>query len=193
MSVLVKKTFALSLGLLSLMSCSRLVATFQSDQHERFFEKQPTPGVNHSPADGSTNWAEGLRFPSTKSLNTMDALARNDSKPIGDKVVQQRFHHSRTLLVTPLDNISLEPSKTNNPQRKTGIQRFLLKKISKRLSRRLTPDRPVKTALVEGILVLGAVLLLGGVLLVLLTSGTGFAIGVIALAAGLVCLLVGLL
>ncbi|GAB4037479.1 hypothetical protein GCM10028809_52720 [Spirosoma gilvum] len=123
----------------------------------------------------------------------MDALARNDSKPIGDKVVQQRFHHSRTLLVTPLDNISLEPSKTNNPQRKTGIQRFLLKKISKRLSRRLTPDRPVKTALVEGILVLGAVLLLGGVLLVLLTSGTGFAIGVIALAAGLVCLLVGLL
>ena len=46
---------------------------------------------------------------------------------------------------------------------------------------------------VKGILALGAVILIAGLLLVLLTTGTGATIGVIGIIGGLALLLIGLI
>ncbi|OJW76823.1 MAG: hypothetical protein BGO59_21580 [Spirosoma sp. 48-14] len=129
---------------------------------------------------------------SSSKQDTAEVLVRNDNKINTDNAVRQRFRHTKIWLDSPSASIVKASSQSNESRRMTGLQRLLLKKITKRLSHQRSSVNPAKPVLVEGILVLGAVLLLGGILLVLLASGTGFAVGVIALAAGLVCLLIGL-
>jgi hypothetical protein len=73
------------------------------------------------------------------------------------------------------------------------MERLVLKKINKKINHQLAPQNPNKPMVNAGVLATGAVLVIVGLLLVLLTSGTASTLGIIVLLAGAVLLLVGLL
>ena len=71
------------------------------------------------------------------------------------------------------------------------LQRVMVKKMNKRISKQLAPEHPDKPMANKTILVAGAVVLLIGLLLIVLGSAGG--LSTIVLGAGIVLLLVGLL
>ncbi|WP_080057019.1 hypothetical protein [Spirosoma aerolatum] len=198
MQVVFKKSVFLLLGLISLISCRRSVVFVLPEQRARFAEAQTSlsvPEALPNPTDLSAKPSRSVSInnqDTASNQNTAEALVRNDNKISTDNAVRQRFRHTRTWLGVPPATAFEQTAQSTGRQQMTGVQRLLLKKLTKRFRHQRFSTNPAKPVLIEGILVLGAVLLLGGILLILLTSGTGFAIGVIALAAGLVCLLIGL-
>ncbi|GAB3940303.1 hypothetical protein GCM10028805_01850 [Spirosoma harenae] len=126
-------------------------------------------------------------------MDQVDALIRQESKLAANKTVQKRLGRIRTMLASAAVNVERTPATTTAPKKMNLVERLMVKKLNRKITKQLAPAHPDKSLAIKSILTLGAVLVLGGLLLMLLTTGTGFAIGVIALAAGLVCLLVGLL
>jgi hypothetical protein len=180
-------------------ACSRPVAYLQPSAREHFatapartepvnVSETPSPVLAETPATPAEQLAQA-----SVALNQVDAMVRNDSKLAADKTVQKRLNRVRNLLTTASAKSTMTPTTVNAAKKMNLMERLMLKKMNKKISRQLAPANPDKAMAIEGVLALGAVLVLGGLLLVLLTTGTGATIGVIALAAGLVFLLIGLL
>ena len=104
-------------------------------------------------------------------------------------LVKRMNRIKRVLAVTPLMAGSINQT-TTSTHKTTAMERMVVKKINKQIQQKLSPQQP---QLNSGVLATGAVLVLIGLLLVLLTSGTAATLGIVALLAGAVLLLVGLL
>ncbi|WP_338875510.1 hypothetical protein WBJ53_07815 [Spirosoma sp. SC4-14] len=183
-------------------ACSRPVAHFQPTPREHFAVAtsapvtSPTVSTEAPAMEPSAETAPIPMAPATRiseALDQMDALVRNDSKLASNKTVQKRLNRIRTLVETTATQSTLGFSSTNSTKKAGLMERMVLKKMNKKISRQLAPQNPDKTMMNSGILATGAVLVIVGLLLLLLTSGTGATVGLIVLLAGAVILLVGLL
>ena len=181
-------------------ACSRPVAYFQPSQREHFASAPanvapvaeiPAPAATEAPVLVVTP-AEQLTQASA-ALNQVDALVSNNNKLAADKTVQKRLNRVRTLLASASTKASLSPSETSAPKKMNLMERLMLKKMNKKISKQLAPANPNQTMSSQGTLAAGAVLVIIGLLLLVLTSGTAATVGLVAILVGAVILLVGLL
>ncbi|MVM38162.1 hypothetical protein GO730_12175 [Spirosoma sp. HMF3257] len=181
-------------------SCSRPVAYFQPSIREHIVtnvEQTKPLDVNQTPTDQpiiELNMPQQL-VQATSKADTVDALVRANSQltTTQAKTVQKRLNRVQTCLGLEATKASQAPTKIATPRKMNLLERMMLKKLNRQISKQLAPANPDRTLASTSILILGAVLVLGGILLLALTSGGGFALGAIALAAGLVILLIELL
>jgi hypothetical protein len=179
-------------------ACSRPVAYLQPTQREHFAAKTTAPVTAPVVATEIVSTPVKTQAapiaPATtmnEALDQMDALVRNDSKLADNKAVQKRLNRIRTLASVATTSSTVEAS---NSTKKAGLmERMMLKKMNKKISKQLAPNNPNKAMISSGTLATGAVLVIVGLLLLLLTTGTGATVGLIALLAGAVVLLIGLL
>lgn len=186
-------------------ACSRPVAYVQPSAREHFTalpaETQPVnfvdvsgAEVTNSPASAIATTPTDQLAQATAALDQVDAMVRNDSKLAADKTVQKRLNRVRTFLAATSAKATTTTSTATNASRKMNLmERMMLKKLDKKISKHLAPANPEKAMAIKGVLAAGAVLVLAGILLLLLTTGTGATIGVVAIIGGLVLLLLGLL
>ncbi len=199
-----KHIFAALLGAAIFSSCSRPVAYFQPSAREHFATAPTisTPvvsSVNTAPVVAEATAPVAVATPAeqvaqtTTALNQMDAMVRNDSKLSADKTVQKRLNRIRTLLASTSAKASLTPTEVSAPKKMNLMERLMLKKMNKKISKQLAPANPNQTMSSQGTLAAGAVLVIIGLLLLVLTSGTAATVGLVAILVGAVILLVGLL
>lgn len=183
-------------------ACSRPVAYLQPSAREHFtttsakspnVTKAPTSVITETPTMAINATSAEQLSQAKAALDQVDAMVRNDSKMASNKTVQKRLNRIRTLMAATSAKASLTPNATNGPRKMNLVERLVVKKMNKKISKQLAPANPDKAMAITGVLALGAVLVLGGLLVTLLTTGTGVTIGVIMIVAGLVCLLIGLL
>lgn len=188
----------LSVALLStlLAACSRPVAYFQNSPRESFATAtSPAPEASVTPValnESVTPDLAKVEAPRISSIPTamdqVDALVRNDSKLAADRTVQKRMDRVRTLLAT---SARVDKSASGHTVRQSNFaERLMTKKLDKQITKKFSPQQPT---LNSGTLATGAVLVIIGLLLMLLTTGTAATIGLIALVIGVIALLLGLL
>jgi cell fate (sporulation/competence/biofilm development) regulator YlbF (YheA/YmcA/DUF963 family) len=199
MNTFSKQLFTALLGVVILSSCSRPVAYFQPSAREHIVSTAPptiplvatpTP-VDQAPVMGVSTAQQLAQASST--LNEVDALVSTNNKLSANKTVQKRLNRVRALLASASTKASLAPTEVAAPKKMNLVERLMVKKMNKKISKQLAPNNPDKAMINSGTLATGAVLVIVGLLLILLTTGTAFTVGVIALLAGAVLLLVGLL
>lgn len=197
-----KHIVAALLGVAVFSSCSRPVAYFQPSAREHFATapaKTETVTQTESAASAIAQTPASVATPSeqvaqtTTALEQMDAMVRNDSKLSADKTVQKRLNKVRTLLAANSAKAALAPTEASAPKKMNLVERMMLKKMNKKISKQLAPANPEKTMVNSGTLAGGAVLVIIGLLLLILTSGTAATVGLVAVLVGAVILLVGLL
>ncbi len=194
MQCLSKSLLAVLTGTAFLVSCSRPVAYFQPTAREHVASATTAdPIVTPEPPVSEAVSLPAGQVVQTATLDKIDALVRNDSKLTADRTIQKRLNRVRTLLATTSAKAALTPATVNAPKKMNLMERMMLKKMNKKISRQLAPANPNQAMAIKGVLALGAVVLIAGLLLVLLTSGTGATIGVIGIIAGLALLLIGLI
>lgn len=194
---------ALSLATV-LSSCNRQQALFQRTSAVSYATPAPaqaTPAVAEpvavtpelaptTPADVAAPAPEAVQ--AKAALAQMDALVSANPSLAENKRVEKRMSKVRTMLTT-MSTASAVPTATAAHKKMNLVQRMMLKKMDRKISKQLAPANPEKAMISTGTLALGAVLVIVGLLLILLTTGAGATIGIIALLAGAVVLLLGLL
>ena len=199
-----KHIVAALLGVAVFSSCSRPVAYLQPTSREHFATapvkaapvtqaESAAPAVVQTPVTASVTTPSEQVAQTTTALEQMDAMVRNDSKLSADKTVQKRLNKVRTLLAANSAKAALAPTEANAPKKMNLVERMMLKKMNKKISKQLAPANPEKTIVNSGTLAGGAVLVIIGLLLLILTSGTAATVGLVAVLVGAVILLVGLL
>ncbi|QDK78920.1 hypothetical protein EXU85_10005 [Spirosoma sp. KCTC 42546] len=188
-----------SLLLLALItSCNRPVAYFQPNLREHSVAThtaaEPPVADPTSLEQAPVVVASLAQQPSqaNSTPNRVNVLA-STNKLATPKTSQLRLYKMRTLLASTSSKTGVGPNETAAPRKMTFVERLMVKKLNTTIRRQLAPNNPEKTWASKSILAIGAVLLLGGILLLAFTTGGGFALGAIAVAAGLVLLLVELL
>ena len=200
---------ALSLSVLAsltavslLSSCSRPTAYFQRTPAVSYATPAPAAAPVATPAVVTEQPAVSAVLPAPETaptvavqakaaLDQIDALASTKTGLAQNKRTEKRLNRVRTMLASMTAPTATAAPAT--PKKASLLERMMLKKMDKKISRQLAPANPEKTMISTGTLSLGAVLVIVGLLLVLLTTGTGATIGIIALLAGAVVLLLGLL
>jgi hypothetical protein len=179
-------------------ACSRPVAYFQKSQREQFATAQPQAITAPAVDVATTEQTASTAAPTTQqlaqanvALDQMDALVRNDAKLAANKTLQKRMSRIRSMVATASTNATLTPSALNAPRKANLVERMVLKKLNKKISKQLAPANPDKAMASTGVLAAGAVVVIVG--LILLLTGAASGLGVILLLAGAVVLLVGLL
>lgn len=197
-----KHIFTALLGAAIFSSCSRPVAYFQPSAREHFATStsKAAPLATAEQATSaieSTTPTQPVVTPveqvaqTNAALDQVDALVRNDSKLGADKTVQKRLNRVRTLLAST--SATATPEVASAPKKMNLMERMMLKKMNKKISKQLAPANPDQTMSSRGTLAAGAVLVIIGLLLLVLTSGTASTIGLVAVLVGAVILLIGLL
>ncbi|GAB4031256.1 hypothetical protein [Spirosoma jeollabukense] len=196
--------FATILGTTILSSCSRPVAYFQPSAREHFAttSTKAAPAkivATPSPAIVETTTPVAIATPTEQvakanvALDQMDALVHNDSRLADNKTVQKRLNRVRTLLASASAKASLTPTEVSAPRKMNLLERMMLKKVNKKINKQLAPANPERAMAIQPLLVLGAILVIVGLLLLIFGSGTATTIGLIGLLGGAVLLLLGLL
>lgn len=198
-----KHIVAALLGTAVFSSCSRPVAYFQPSAREHHTASATVapvaqaetvaPAVDQAPAMASVAAPSEQVAQTTAALDQVDAMVRNDSKLSADKTVQKRLAKVRTLLAASSAKAALAPAEASAPKKMNLMERVMLKKMNKKISKQLAPANPEKTMVNSGTLAGGAVLVIVGLLLLILTTGTAATVGLVAVLVGAVILLIGLL
>jgi hypothetical protein len=177
-------------------ACSRPVAYFQKSTRETFATKAATstpsvttgetPAVMATPAERAKQ--------ATVAVDQLEASINKNTELATDKKVQKRLSRVRTMVANAMTKASTAaPTDVKSTKKANLTERMMTKKMNKKINKQLAPQNPEKAMLSVGTLSAGAVLVLLGLLLILLTAGTAYTIGIVALIVGAVLLLVGLL
>lgn len=177
-------------------ACSRPIAYLQKSPRETYARAvSPTPvttvapvAVTESVTPALTEVAAPATVPVPVAMDQIDALVRNDTKLAADKTVQKRLNKVKNLLATSAQVDKSASARTARPA--SFAERLVIKKLDKQITKKFSPQKP---AINSGTLATGAVLVIVGLLLMLLTTGTAATIGLIALVIGVIALLLGLL
>lgn len=201
MSTVSKHLFVALAATVMLSSCTRQQAYFQPTARESFKSAlavavtQPAEVVAPSAEVVSVtpHSAPAVQLAQAKqAVSEVEAYVRNDSKLASNKKLTRRVAKLNALMATATTK-TVQTTDVASTKKMNLMQRFMLKKMNKKISHQLAPANPEKAMAVKGILALGAVILIVGLLLVLLTTGTGATIGVIGIIGGLALLLIGLI
>jgi hypothetical protein len=177
-------------------ACSRPVAYFQKSTRETFATKAATstPSVTtgETPAVMATPAEQAKQ--ATVAVDQLEASINKNAELATDKKVQKRLSRVRTMVANAMTKASTAaPTDVKSTKKANLMERMMMKKMNKKINKQLAPQNPEKAMLSVGTLSAGAVLVLLGLLLILLTAGTAYTIGIVALIVGAVLLLVGLL
>ena len=198
----------LSALLLSMIfaACSRPIAYFQrgpvahynTPKTETVAAVTPTEAVQPAETVATAPVAVATPVPvepvaqANVAMTQIEAYVRNDHKLATDKKLNQRMDRVKTMLASASTIETLTPSAKATRQM-NAAERLMLKKIDKKISKQLAPNNPDKAMVNGGLLTGGIILVLAGLLLLILTSGTAATIGLIALLIGALALVLGLI
>lgn len=119
----------------------------------------------------------------SETLPQPDAYVSMGSKPVSQTKLNERTARMTNLLGST--HVTTSPVATQASRKMNGVQRLLLKKLNKRIGHQLAPNHPEKALVKTGKLVGSLVLLIGGLLMLIIGSGTVAFIGlIIALVGG---------
>lgn len=197
------KRFTLYLGSLLLTgallgACSRPVAYFQPEQRVHY--SSPTAAVapktdvveqSVAPVESPAVVASVSEANVPAVADQLDALVRNDSKLAENKQLSKRVSRLKNMLSESATQKTV--AATTTVRKANVLERLMIKKLNKKISKHLAPDSPKKPMVNGGLLAGGVILLVIGLLLLLLGSGTGATIGLIAAIVGALALIFGLL
>ncbi len=178
------------LAVAMLTSCSRPVAYFQREtvDHAHAFNGQTAPGSDQRFAEASQVAAQAPAM-----ADSSVAYARQDSRIITPMSPEERTARIRKVLVATTGTQRL--TETNAPHKLTGVERLLVRRINKHIGRHLAPGHPEKALIRTGKLIGSVVLLIAGLLMLVLGTGTlafiGLFVGLIG-AAGVIVSLIGI-
>ncbi|MBC7568720.1 MAG: hypothetical protein H7319_03165 [Spirosoma sp.] len=202
MSCLSKQLLAALVGVALLSSCSRPVAYFQKNQRETFATTTTASVVATTPVITEISTLQPIQeiavvaevpaqlVQTATAVAQLDAMVSNDNKLTTDKSVQKRMSRVKQMLIAATQKSAVNTT-PDQPQKMNFVQRMMVKRMNKRINKQLAPEHPDKPMANKTILVAGAVVLLIGLLIILL-SGSGGLSGAF-LGAGVIILLVGLL
>lgn len=190
-------------GAALLTACSRPVATFQPSKTERFYTQQTvaTPAAAQTapaadvpavvPASVQAETPVVAQATPTLTVQTQqasDALASLKATHAADKRMTKRIERAEKMLAEANQKATAQPAA---PVKKAGLaQRLMMKSMDKKIQKHLAPN---DTKALTGYIRIGAIVALVGLLLLLIGNGVGATIGLIALIAGLVLILLGVI
>lgn len=185
-------------GAALLTACSRPVATFQKSQPERFYSQQKTtePVVLNEevvtpaadvPAVVSTE-AVAVAPVVVQTKQASDALASLKTNNATDRRLTKRIEKAEKMLADV--NQKTTTQAVTSTKKASFFERTMLKSIDKKIKKHMAPK---ETTAMTGYVRLGAIIALVGLLLLLIGNGVGATIGLIALIAGLVLVLLGVI
>ncbi len=175
----------------TLGACSRPVATFQPSKAERFYTAQTTPAalVNNVPVAPEQPLTVApvvaVATPMEEVLAKTEAYATTKAAPAEARQLNRRMAKIRQVLATT-PAVTAPQEVVKKP---TLVQRMMQKSLDKKIQKHLAPNQPQRS----NTLTAGLVVALVGLLLLLLLSGTGATLGLIALVIGIVLIILGLL
>lgn len=197
MHIVPQRLAVLLLGTALMASCSRPYATFQRTQPDSYAHKTtataPAAPVDEpvlpAPVPAPATDVAPAATPAPVQAQLTDALAANHTA-LADKKVAKRLARVEKMLTMASAKATAEPAAVQATKKASLAERLVMKKIDKQINKKLSPN---EAKVSTGTLATGAVFVIVGLLLLLLTSGTAATIGLIALIVGAVLLLLGLL
>lgn len=178
-------------------SCSRPVAYFQPTPRPSFAVQTPTAAVAAvTPTTNETPTATPVLTEAAQAkvaLAQLDAVASTNPNVMAHKSVAKRIAKVRTMLTAAAATPTTHAAPVATTKKAGLVERMMLKKMDRQLKHHIAPNQPEKAMISGGSLTLGIILGLGGLLLMLLTSGVASTIGLIALLAGIVIIILGLI
>lgn len=184
-------------GAALLTACSRPVATFQKSQPERFYSQQKTTEpvlvkeestlTADVPVVASTE-AIAAAPVLTQTQEASDALASLKTTHAADRRLTKRIERAEKMLAD-VNQKATTPA-VSSTKKANLMQRVMLKGIDKKIQKHLAPK---DTDAFTGYVRIGAIVALIGLLLLLIGNGVGATLGLIALIAGLVLILLGVI
>ncbi|GAB3958101.1 hypothetical protein GCM10028805_51880 [Spirosoma harenae] len=176
-----------------LSACSRPVAYFQHKAATSATSHQDPAVSDVSSLETSSTITTTAQLPSHINLSQLETYVRNDARLASHKQLRKRMDRLKRLLATSATEKSTNVTPVYQVHKTSAIERLMVKKLNTSVKKHLSPNHPEKPMLNSGLLSGGAILFIGGLLLLLLTTGTGAVIGLIALIIGILALLLGLL
>ena len=182
-------------------SCSRPVATFQPSKAERFYSAQATvapvvsPEIAASePVAAVTPVAVAEAVPANvtveQALAKAEVYASTNARPADARKLERRITKIREVLAqSPQQTEATAGMVAGTAKKSTMVQRMMLKSMDKKIQKHLAPEQPMRSQTLTAGLVVGLI----GLLLLLLTSGVAATIGLVALVAGIVLVILGLI
>nr|WP_293833175.1 hypothetical protein [uncultured Arsenicibacter sp.] len=194
--------YALAIGMLMTACTNRPYATLQRTPAEvattrsvataPVVAEQTVSQAGIQPVTVPVTVTEAAPQTVNEALAKYEAVASADNKlSVSDKQkLDKRMGRIRQLLAT---TSLTEASAGAATHKATAMERMMVKKINKKIQQKMSPEKTQKAQLNTGVLTGGAVLVILGLLLLLLTSGTAATLGLVSLIVGAVLLLIGLL
>ncbi len=184
-------------------SCSRPVATFQASKAERFYSAQTAvapvaaqEAVVSEPVATAPVATEAVveTAPATpaatpaieQALTKAEAYASTKANSTDARKLERRITKIREVLATSPQKVEATAGTT---KKASLAQRMMMKSMDKKIQKHLAPEQTMLTSTMTAGLVVGLI----GLLLLLLTTGVGATIGLIALVAGIVLVILGLI
>ncbi|GAB4015891.1 hypothetical protein [Spirosoma koreense] len=181
----VQRIGALLVGIAVLSSCSRPVAYFQRGPVESSLPKASVVTIA-SPVQTANPAVR--EFPETDLTSTLAEASVGNTR--NESTGQQLARHAvraKSLLASPQATKAVASSRKLNL-----VERLVLKKLNKKISKQLAPNHPEQAMLKTGTLIGSLVLLVGGLILLIAGTGTVAFIGLILSLIGAVGTIVAL-
>lgn len=173
-----------------LVSCTRPVA---------YFQRGPVQPASRSVGQTVTmikpvqqpDESSQVVAQSRTTVNPADAYVwQTDQLPVSN-ALGNRISQAGTRLVSSTGAQRL--TETNAPRKLTGMERLVLRKVNKQISRQLAPNQPQKPMISKGKLILSILVLIAGVLLMTLSTGPLIFIGLVVTLFGALGTIVSLI
>ncbi len=127
-----------------------------------------------------------------EALTKYEAVALADNKLTNAQKVKisKRMEQARTML-TAMEQRGTDLTVATNTHKASFAERMVTKKIDKQIQKKLAPNSPKATG--NTLLRAGIIIGLIGLVLLLVGNGVGATIGYLALIAGIVLIIIGLI
>ena len=178
------------LGVALFSSCSRPVAYFQRGPVDASTARNTQSETIAPLAQPVATTTQPLTQANT-AITQLDAYVQKDSKLATNKILSKRIARIKNLLASTTGTLSQKA--TNAPHKANLMERLMLKKMNKQISKQLAPNHVEKAMLNKGKLIGGIILLIAGIVLLIAGSGTAIFIGILLSILGVLGVLVGLL
>ncbi|RIV25482.1 hypothetical protein DYU11_09300 [Fibrisoma montanum] len=203
-----KHLCAALLGVAVFSSCSRPVAYFQPSQREQF-RTPTTETVAVTPASPQESVAAPVETaPATVAvtetaapaaqvaqarvaLDQVEAYVRNDNQLATNKKLEKRMSRVKNLMNTVSQKEATTLNTTTSAKKLNLFERAMVKRIDKQIKNKMAPNKTKKT-MATTLLKAGIIIGIIGLILLLVGNGVGATIGLIALIAGLVLIILDL-
>lgn len=169
------------LAIAMLASCSRPVAYFQRGP------VQPASRVGGQTV-ALSNPVQQIADPSQTTVEARttvdpsDVYARQTSELPASKSLTNRISRIGKMLAPSTKTERL--TEATAPRHLTGMERLVLRKVNKQISRQLAPNQPHKAMIKKGKLLISILVLIAGVLLLTLSTGPLIFIGLVVTLFG---------